>query len=536
MALIGRGTGKSPIQAKRSRDAIVGMPGSSIASIGPSYVNIMERTLPPMEQFWQQFFGWREWDGEGGDYLKFRKPPDHWPQPTTPPSSYKHAISTRWGTILYLGSLDRPGILNSLSLQYYGLDEGRFADYERITKDLTPAVRGDLLKFGNSPLYRGRTITSDLPYVEDNADWMYELQSKMNPKAVQLILQFQDKIDKRRMQWLEATTKQRRLALEKKIAELEYMADQVRKQTTYFRMASNLVNRHVLGLDYFRENSDPRVNPKHVFRTSYLSIRPRSVESMFYGKMTERHWYMGDFNYSALDSLYEKYGTRANLFRNSSTDLDVDTSMGLVAGLDFGNMVSMSIGQKNPFGRSEFRTVNFLYALVPDDMDNVVDKFCQYYEPHPTKTLRLHYDRTGNIKLENSKQTKAEHFASRLRAKGWNVSLMSIGMGIIPHPLKHLLFSRMFAEEELERFPILRTNKQNCKELYASLNLAPAIPKGDDIFKDKRSEKLAIHRLPMESTNPSDSWDYMIWGEYHHHIDKRGVPVAWRPKTSSKKQ
>ena len=529
--LIGRGTGKSPIQAVRAHYAATTMPRASGAFIGPSYVNIMERTLPPVERFWQEFFKWEE----GKHYVMFKKPPAHWPKPLTPPSSYKHVITIYTGFIFYLGSLDRPGILNSLSLQYYTLDEGRFANYERLTKDLMPAVRGDIQRFGKNPLYLGRTITSDLPFIEDNAEWLYGLEKRMKPENVKLIELFETKISVLKKKLLETTEVLKQERLKKRIKKITGFANIVRRKTTYFVKASSLANRFVLGLDYFRNNSDPTVNPKHVFRTSYLSIKPRSVESMFYGKMLPKHWYTGKFNYTILDKLYSKYGNRSAAKRTCSSDDDLDRQKGLICGVDFGNMVSMSIGQKNPFGLNEFRTVKFLHTLVPKDMDDLADIFTTYYAAYPEKKLRMHYDRTGNVKLENSKKTKAQHFADRVRSKGWEVELMSKGMGNIPHPLKHILFSRMFSEEDLEKYPVLRSNRDNCIELHSSMNLAPAINKTGEIFKDKKSEGLRpITRLPMESTNPSDSWDYMIWGEYRHTIVKtsKGSGYTRQKKTA----
>lgn len=531
--LIGRGTGKSPIQAVRAWYAATTMPGGVGAFIGPTYVNLMDRTIPPMEKFWREIFGWEE----GRDYIKFKRPPAGWfkTYPIVPPSSFKHVISIKTGFIFYLGSLDRPGILNSLSLQYYGLDEGRFADYERLTKDLAPAVRGELLLFGRNPLYCGRTITSDLPYIEDSAEWLYELEKHMNKDSVNRILAFERHISKNKKKLMEAGSVREQERIKGKIIKMEAMANVIRRKTTYFRKASTLVNRFTLGLNYFKEAA--KKEPKHVFRTSFLTIKPNSVESMFYGKMLPSHWYSGNFNYSILDKLYEKFGSRAAAHRTCASDNDIDKRRGLIAGMDFGNMVSLSIAQKEPFGLNEFRTVKFQYQLVPKDMDDLADEFCRYFEHHPEKKLRLHYDRTGNIKLENSKKTKAEHFADRIRAKGWDVELMSKGIGIIPHPLKHLLFSRMFSEEDLNKYPRLTFNKDNCKELHSSMNLAPAIPKGDDIYKDKTSEKLEpITRLPMESTNPSDSWDYMVWGEYHHTIDRKSRARGYRMRTTAKKK
>jgi hypothetical protein len=62
-----------------------------------------------------------------------------------------------------------------------------------------------------------------------------------------------------------------------------------------------------------------------------------------------------------------------------------------------------------------------------------------------------------------------------------------------------------------KNLPQLHIDIHECRELKSSLELAPVIKDAHgNIKKDKRSEKLATHRLPNESTNPSDAFKYLL--------------------------
>ena len=88
---------------------------------------------------------------------------------------------------------------------------------------------------------------------------------------------------------------------------------------------------------------------------------------------------------------------------------------------------------------------------------------------------------------------------------------MSIGQGDILHTDEYNLMDVIMGETD-RRFPKLHIDMYNCKELKSSLELAPS-KKGNDrdkIQKVKTSEKLAPSRLPMESTNMSDAFKYLM--------------------------
>ncbi|MNI92937.1 hypothetical protein D3C73_1508050 [compost metagenome] len=66
-----------------------------------------------------------------------------------------------------------------------------------------------------------------------------------------------------------------------------------------------------------------------------------------------------------------------------------------------------------------------------------------------------------------------------------------------------------------KKLPKIFIDMYQCKPLKASLELArtkikPTKTGGKMITKNKTSESLPIHRLPMESTNPSDSFKYLM--------------------------
>ena len=511
--LIGRGTGKSPVQAFRVHEVVTQMPRCTFALAGPTYVNLMERTIPPMRRYLQEHYGWIE----NIHYVMFRRPPDEWAKPYVPVDEYKHAISFYNGTVGYLGSLDRPGILNSLSLQYYGIDEARFSEYDRITKDLMPAVRGELLQFQHCPLLYGRTITSDLPYIEDGAEWLYKIESRMNKEQIELIFHLAYKVNYLRRQTLTGGGK----SLEKQLQEWEGKLTTARRKSTFFAITSSLMNIDVLGIDYFRDNSNPEINPKHVFRTSFLSIKPLSVEEMFYGQLKEKHFYRATYNYDYVDSFY---GGQENVKKHTTCLRDTDTNYHapLYAGLDFGNMISMVIAQRehNTAGQGSIKVINEFHVLTPDILDDIATLFCEYYEPHRDKMLYLFYDRSGNNRMSNSRSTYAEHFQSALQSRGWMVQLMSLDQGNIPHDAKWILINDMLAETNIERYPVIHINEDNCKCLKSSLNMAPSEKYKGTIRKVKKSEKLPLQRLPMESTNMSDAFDYVIWGLFRQLLSR----------------
>ncbi|MCL2142575.1 MAG: hypothetical protein FWH46_06890, partial [Methanimicrococcus sp.] len=310
-------------------------------------------------------------------------------------------------------------------------------------------------------------------------------------------------------------------SLEKQLREWEGKLTAARRKSTFFAITSSLMNIDVLGIDYFKDNSNPEINPKHVFRTSFLSIKPLSVDEMFYGQLKEKHFYRATYNYDYVDSFY---GGQENVKKHTTClrDTDIDYHSPLHVSLDFGNMISMVIAQRY---EHEIKIINEFHVLIPDILDDITALFCDYYEPHRKKMIYLFYDRSGNNHMSNSRKTYAEHTQSALQSRGWAVQLMSVDQGNISHSAKWILINDMLAETNTERYPTISINEDNCKCLKSSLNMAPSEKYKGAIRKVKKSEKLPLQRLPMESTNMSDAFDYIIWGLFRQllsHSSSRG--------------
>ena len=71
------------------------------------------------------------------------------------------------------------------------------------------------------------------------------------------------------------------------------------------------------------------------------------------------------------------------------------------------------------------------------------------------------------------------------------------------------------------QLPLLRIDAYACKNLKLSLQLARTKVKDGIVFKDKSSERLPISDLPTQSTNPSDSFKYLMMTPEFIRIVKR---------------
>ena len=94
------------------------------------------------------------------------------------------------------------------------------------------------------------------------------------------------------------------------------------------------------------------------------------------------------------------------------------------------------------------------------------------------------------------------------------MELKSRGQGIIPQQTEYQLAKEMMFENRKE-LPNIRFDKYQCKQLISSINVSKQIVKiktdgTKRIYKNKTSEKLPKHRLPMSSTNLSDAMKYLI--------------------------
>ena len=289
---------------------------------------------------------------------------------------------------------------------------------------------------------------------------------------------------------------------------------------TFFMQASSYINADILTEQWF---SDAIAGQLPDLNTAILSMKP-SLESgdRFYTALSERNFYFDGIDEDAYEGLGIMDAEDCRVLKY----LDMDRP--LTAGVDFGNMCSMSIAQDcKEGGRDCIRVVKFLHTLAPEYVPDLGAKFLKFFGPMRSRILRLYYDRAGNAyksvgEDQVSKLKRSIEYADGKRT-GWVVQLMSIGQGNIPQPEEYAFMQELFAETN-RRLPVVRIDASAAKYLKLSLENARTKVKSGIVYKDKSTEKLPVDLLPTRSTNPSDSFKYLVMTKSLRQI-ARGKPL-----------
>ena len=507
----GRGISKTvDIQAERCIEYAHELPGAPAAFVSDTYINLQKLIIPSLIDG-LTFKGWNY----GDHYVIEEKPPSHF-QPTFNKfvggsQKYKHTLITHTGLNYTMVSLDRASAAASRSYVALQGDEVKYFPEQKIAK-LTKAIRGAQAMYGHSPLYRAHTFTTDMPNPNNIGEhnWILKMMSKMNKSQILLILQTAFHLNEIKQEFILAQdTGNEKLInnAQKKLDRWLERYNKVRHKSTLFLIASSFVNVDILTLDYFEEEIEQNLSDVDV---ALLSMYPTLRDGeRFYGKLNETHFFDDGYNYEHYD-------------RISLKDKLKETSLGLryvlhnehlETGVDFGNMMSMYIGQEQgPVDRG----LKFIHTLTPEWIGDLGRKFTDFFIHHKKKLLLMRYDRSGNNYNEAnedmaSKLKRAIEFDRQGKATGWVVELKSKGQGNVTHQEEYNLCDEMMGESN-PGLPKLWIDKYNCKEVKSSLELAPLLKDDkENIKKDKRSErKVPLDQLPMRSTNPSDAFKYYI--------------------------
>lgn len=154
---------------------------------------------------------------------------------------------------------------------------------------------------------------------------------------------------------------------------------------------------------------------------------------------------------------------------------------------------------------------DFLYVKEDSNVDNLVDMFCKKYKDHSYKVVRIYGDRIGHDRTPFGK-TLFQTIAIRLRYNGWGCEIkVPKSKKTDEHSIRHKNMNEILAESN-GHLPILRMNKNTCKDLIIGLNYVDALP---DFKKDKSMEK--DKTFPQEhAPHGSDMLDYLIHQKYIH--------------------
>lgn len=504
VAVGGRGVAKSTVViARRSSRCIRLMPGAPIAIVADSYANLENNIMPAVQNGWK-LMGLRE----GIHFVKGVRPPESWKERCSViVDNYKHVYSFWNGSVIFLGSLDKPSLLAGKSVAHLIFDEAKFASDARAAR-VMPILRGDAITYGRCHLYGGVTITTDMPDVtEGEYDWFFRYAKEMDPDRIIKIIQANHLLNQLRIKL--AKEEQRDMPRPKKINKLEgdiaYFKEgllKLRKGQTFFINISSFANIDILTVDYAKRLYEGALE-HHEFLKSVMGMKPGlRKDARFYVLFGDQHKY------------YD--GTISGEASFNCKDLKrLIPTQPIDGGMDFGNMLSLVIGQAD--GKL-YRVHKNFHELPPGWYRELADQFLTFFESHKAKQLYLYYDRAGN-----NYQRQGEDAAGKIkdaierdkdgRRTGWNVHLMSRKQANIRQHEEHDFMHELMAGTN-PLLPTLLVDALNCPEMISSIELAKAEVKYRGnmklVGKVKKSEKLPVKKLPRFSTNYSDAFKYLM--------------------------
>lgn len=512
--VLGRGTGKTTdILAERTMDICFEMPGCYIAIVGDTYTNLLKNVVPSLIEGWNRK-GWVE----GIHYVVDQPPPATFKKPYKAPQTYKHTISTFTGNFFNYISMDTPSSGAGNSYQHAVGDETKYLEKRKIDR-LFPALRGDSTIFGHSPFYLGVTFTTDYPNVimPGEYDWILDREKDMNKDQIRYLLTVSMELNKAKADWIRYKRKRNTNLIgktERLIQKLSVKWHAARLDSTFFYVVSSFANLQILRLNYF-ETALKSLGVEE-FNTSIGSMPPEvEVGKKFYvGFDEDRHVY----DDGIVQDFYFRYNTGDQNAETTSEALKYcNPNQALEIGIDFGDMMSMVIGQTK--GRDVFLLKN-IYTLAPEGSRELADKFLAFFAKHKNRRVIMYYDRSGNQYANVGRDWASElkRFIERNAdgsSTGWSVQLMNRNQKTILQE-EEFKFCKNIFQETYAKLPKVMIDKYQCRELISSMNVAKQIIKQDNkgvkrLHKDKSSEKLPLSKRPMYSTNFSDAFKYFIY-------------------------
>ena len=530
---LGRGSAKTTdVQCERLIDLVYEMPGAPAVWVADTFTNLSSNVLPAVLEGLD-----RKGFKEGVHYVIEKAPPTfsekekaqlpdwlrpHFWQPFNHLATFKRTIIFFTGFNIRFGSLDRPSSLAGGSFVFVFGDEGKYFHPDKIA-NLLKANRGYYLQYGQSIFYRGVMFTSDLADTSHigEYDWMEKEAGNMDVPTTLQVLQVGMVLNQAQHEYVAAEQqymktkspedlkdcKNKLKTVNRWLARWKIARKQPGAQTLYVR-ASSYVNVDILTADWFSDAIASGLSDLH---SAILSIR-QSLESgdRFYTRLSARNFYFDGVDENVYDSLGMFDEPDCRILRYLKLDSP------LYSGVDFGNMCSMSVSQEGrEGGRYIARILKFIYTLAPEYIEDLGTKFRKFFEPMKRKVLYLYYDRAGNayrsVKQDQVSKLKQaiEVDSTTGQRTGWVVHLMSLNQGDIRQSQEYGFMISLLGEED-PRLPLVLIDAYQCKPLKCSLEKARTKVKNGIVYKNKSSEKLPVPDLPLKSTNPSDSFKYLL--------------------------
>jgi hypothetical protein len=506
VVVAGRGTGKTVgILAPKAHRCMTLMPRSAGVSVAGSYMQLLDRTIPPMIMRFQEMGLQRD-----VDFWVKRFPPKNmglrmpYMCPETPEHSLFFRVNRYDISVFRLVSQDRPGSSNGMSIDWIDGDEVKFLNKDKLDTELMPTNRGNERYFKDCHLHHSITFTTDMP-TSSGARWIHEYEEHNDPEANNLVLVIQNDINQ-----MKAKARARghfTKAEQSSINFYEKELAKIRKQLVHYSEASTLDNIDVLGTEYVRKLK--RSLPEFVFRTSVLNERPGKVENTFYPDLDDEHFYDA-IDYIFIDSQPEDRFGKGSAY-DCRKDLDLDRTMPLEAGLDVGGRINtVAFGQESD---RRLSVINAMDVINEMKISDLAVKTNEYYRYYPRKEIIVYYDHTHKGRNPVSDKNPIDEYVDVLRGLGWTVTPHYIG--VTPsYYNRYKLWSYLLKGSPIsdEEFYRARFNRENTKVLRTAMEMTRIALGGKTGFeKDKRMERKEDANQ-QEAPHYTDAVDQLVFG------------------------
>lgn len=509
--ILGRGAGKSSDLGRDTKMKAEVMPRALGGFVTRNFKIALERSLPAMLKIWEEM-GWREYnERDGGEYVLFRKPPAHWPQPYSKRVVPERCLFTHTGTALQLITQEREDSARGFDLDFIHTDEGLTLKPEHFKRNVLPAMRGNRGKF-NTHLHHGFYIASSMGW-DGSFQWLldygnyYEEDGHKYEQLHRLLPELY-------LALVDAPTAEKRQEIwENHIYPIKkQLVYYVSKEDVFYCEGTSFDNLANLGLDYILNLRRNLTDEE--FLIEVLNMRYDVGGESFYPDTNPMCYDMDDE--SGLEVALIK---KAAFSDTCMYDLDVDKSRPIDIAFDAQASINPWVaGQLSADGK-EYRILKDGHVKAPQRLEDAVKQIAQYYSC-TTKVFNLIYDHTfvgirpdqgsiiGDILAEFTRQgcTVYQHRINQQpghyeRYRLWN----KLGMG------NH-------------NGPKLTFNYERTKGVRRAMQLTKVLRHEDGFKKDKRAER-KDNVDQATTTHKTDALDTLVWHRYNNLL-KEGSTTA----------
>jgi hypothetical protein len=512
----GRATGKTdePI-ANRAVHGANQMPRGTTGIIAQTYMQLLDRTLPPLFKAWEKF-GYKR----GIHYWVRERPPSKFEisDPIYRALEPSHYIYWWNGHVFYLVSQDRQGLANAKSFDAILGDEVKFLDYDQYLDEVVPANRGNDEIFGHMWEHHMVTMYTDMP-TNKKARWILEKGKQVNFEVIGEVIGLQIRYNEMRAEYEDPKCSYtRKNSLRQKLYNYYIAINELklgllnseggRDSLVWYSEATTLDNIQILGERKFHQWL--RELKTAVFDTSIMNEKNLSVEKgFFYLFDRQMHGYYA-YNYNHIDSLglYLPDG----VLKDSRKDNDVARNRPIDIALDYNDSIkSLVIGQDSP---NNYKILKSMFVLRTDKkvLSDLITEFLEYYKYHPCKEIHYYYDNTATGGNAANLKGYHEMIMDQVREAKWKITGHHIGL----QPKQHVRFRlwEIVFKETTRKFKPVRFNVDNADQLLCSMEQTGSRSIGDKLFEKDKTPERSGKVAPEDAPHLGDAFETLYIGKF----------------------